>query len=92
MAEHLFHMPILYVEYSGTFGEMDLLAAARSPLRHTRLWYGGGIDSLQRANQVLAWADTIVVGNIIYEDLDRALETVRCKEEKPLGKGIDENE
>lgn len=86
MAEHLFHLPILYVEYSGTFGDMQLLEAAAAACQRTRLFYGGGIDGIERARQAAAWADTIVVGNIIYEDIERALQTVRLE---TMGKGID---
>ncbi|MFD2615589.1 heptaprenylglyceryl phosphate synthase [Paenibacillus gansuensis] len=76
MAEHLFRMPVFYVEYSGTFGDMDIVRKARAQLSETRLFYGGGIDSAEKAELAAEAADTIVVGNIIYEDLERALETV----------------
>jgi putative glycerol-1-phosphate prenyltransferase len=79
IAEHLFRMPIFYVEYSGMFGSMELLAAAKAALTNTRLFYGGGIDGPERASRAAALADTIVVGNVIYDDLERALATVRVK-------------
>jgi len=80
MAEHLFRMPIFYVEYSGAFGDMELLRTAKETLRGTQLFYGGGIDDLAKAKLAAAAADTIVVGNAVYEDLERALATVRVKE------------
>ncbi|ANE48868.1 heptaprenylglyceryl phosphate synthase [Paenibacillus swuensis] len=80
MAEHLFRMPIFYVEYSGMFGDMNLVRKARNQLTETRLFYGGGIDCLEKAEQAAEAAHTIVVGNVIYENLERALETVRVKE------------
>jgi putative glycerol-1-phosphate prenyltransferase len=89
MAEHLFRMPIFYVEYSGAFGDMAMLAAAREALTRTRLFYGGGIDGPERASEAAALADTIVVGNIIYDDLERALATVRVKS---MRKGTDTDE
>ncbi|MEW9702741.1 heptaprenylglyceryl phosphate synthase [Paenibacillus sp. SI8] len=76
MADKLFHMPIVYLEYSGVFGDMELVRRTRNVLENARLIYGGGIDSLDRAQQAAEAADTIVVGNIIYSDLEQALQTV----------------
>jgi putative glycerol-1-phosphate prenyltransferase len=76
MADKLFHMPIVYLEYSGAFGDMELVQRTRNVLEHARLFYGGGIDSLDKAKQAAQAADTIVVGNIIYSDLEQALRTV----------------
>lgn len=78
MAEHLLRLPIFYVEYSGTFGDMDLVRRTKRVLERTRLFYGGGIDGPEKAKLAAEEADTIVVGNLVYEDLDRALETVRA--------------
>lgn len=76
--DRLLSLPIVYLEYSGTFGDMELLGRVKRSLHHSRLFYGGGIDSAQKAQQAAAVADTIVVGNIIYENMERALETVRA--------------
>lgn len=76
LSEKLFRLPVCYLEYSGKFGDMDLVREVRDTLEESQLFYGGGIDSAERARQALAAADTIVVGNIIYEDIERALETV----------------
>lgn len=79
MADQLYRLPILYIEYSGKFGDMDIVAQARAALSHAQLFYGGGIDGLETAIQAAQYADTIVVGNCIYEDLEQALATVRIK-------------
>lgn len=79
MADRMFRMPIFYVEYSGTFGDMALVRKARDVLTGSRLFYGGGIDSLDKARQAAEAAHTIVVGNVIYRDLGAALDTVKVK-------------
>jgi putative glycerol-1-phosphate prenyltransferase len=76
MADKLFRMPIVYIEYSGQFGDMELVRRTKEILDGSRLFYGGGIDSLDKALQAAQAADTIVVGNIIYSDLEQALQTV----------------
>ncbi|WP_133582240.1 heptaprenylglyceryl phosphate synthase [Aureibacillus halotolerans] len=79
LAGRLWEMPVFYVEYSGTFGDMDVLKQAKDALGDkTRLFYGGGIDSAERAKQASAYADTIIVGNILYDDLKAALATVKA--------------
>jgi len=78
VADRLWNIPVLYVEYSGTFGDMELLKRIKNGLRQAHLIYGGGINSPERAMEAAQSADTVVVGNIIYEDLDAALATVNA--------------
>jgi len=77
MAENLFKMPIFYLEYSGAYGDVNVVKAAKSHLTNTKLFYGGGIESVEQAEEMSQYADVIVVGNIIYEDINQALKTVR---------------
>ncbi|HCY7112406.1 TPA: heptaprenylglyceryl phosphate synthase [Staphylococcus aureus] len=42
--------------------------------------YSGGISSEQQATEMAAIADTIIVGDIIYKDIKKALKTVKIKE------------
>lgn len=81
MAEHYFKLPIFYVEYSGIYGDVAMVQAAREVLQDTKLFYGGGITNASRAKEMAAVADTVVVGNIIYDDFKAALTTVRAVKE-----------
>ncbi|MCM2676908.1 heptaprenylglyceryl phosphate synthase [Alkalicoccobacillus plakortidis] len=76
MAEHLYKLPIFYLEYSGTYGDPNIVKQASSILEQTRLFYGGGIATSEQAEEMAAYADAIVVGNVIYENLKEALKTV----------------
>ncbi|WP_059172257.1 heptaprenylglyceryl phosphate synthase [Bacillus sp. FJAT-27445] len=78
MAEKMFGMPIFYLEYSGTYGNPEMAAAAKSGLDKAVLFYGGGIRTKEQAEEMAAHADVIVVGNVIYEDLSKALETIKA--------------
>lgn len=82
MAERMFHLPIVYIEYSGMFGDMNVVKQVSQALDQARCFYGGGINSLERARSAAEVADTIVVGNVIYDDLEAALATVNIIESK----------
>ena len=45
MAEHLFKLPVFYMEYSGMYGNPKIVVAASRVLENTRLIYGGGIKN-----------------------------------------------
>jgi putative glycerol-1-phosphate prenyltransferase len=78
MADKLFRMPIFYMEYSGIFGNMDWVQQAARVLEGVQLFYGGGIDSPDKALQASKAAHTIVVGNAVYDNLDQAIATVHA--------------
>ena len=56
---------------------LHVVAEAKEKLENTVLFYGGGITNQEQANEMAQYADVIVVGNIIYEDLEAALQTVK---------------
>ncbi len=78
MAEHIFKLPIFYLEYSGTFGDAELVQQVSSELNNTQLFYGGGISNETEAKEMAAYADVIIVGNSIYTDFSSALQTVKA--------------
>nr|WP_199484011.1 phosphoglycerol geranylgeranyltransferase [Methanoregula formicica] len=67
VADHYFHFPIVYIEYSGTFGDPVVVKAASEAVDRAVLYYGGGINSAEKAAQMGKYADTIVVGNAVYD-------------------------
>jgi putative glycerol-1-phosphate prenyltransferase len=79
MAEKMFHLPLFYLEYSGMYGDVNLVAEVKKILGETTmLFYGGGISSPEQAREMAEFADVTVVGNIVYENLDAALRTVKA--------------
>lgn len=78
MAEHIFHLPIFYMEYSGKYGDPELVKEVKDELENTLLLYGGGIETVEQAKEMKEHADVIIVGNSIYTDLKSALKTVEA--------------
>ncbi|MFC6974195.1 phosphoglycerol geranylgeranyltransferase [Halomicroarcula sp. GCM10025709] len=73
-AEHLLGQEIVYVEYSGTLGDPEIVAAAADAVDDATLFYGGGIGDYESARRMAEHADTIVVGDLVH---DEGVEAVR---------------
>lgn len=82
LAERIYRLPIIYIEYSGTFGNLDWVDQASQVAEHARVFYGGGIDSSNKARKAASVADTVIVGNAVYEQLEEALRTVPAVKER----------
>ncbi|BBH23958.1 heptaprenylglyceryl phosphate synthase [Paenibacillus baekrokdamisoli] len=85
MADRLMRLPIVYLEYSGKFGDMELIKRVGRMLTSAQLFYGGGIDTADKARQAARIAHTVIVGNIIYDSLEAALTTVQAVHDIAIG-------
>ncbi|WP_442789552.1 heptaprenylglyceryl phosphate synthase [Paenibacillus sp. CAA11] len=83
-AERLLSLPIIYIEYSGSFGDMELVAQVQRSLGQARLFYGGGITDEETALKAAKVSDTVIVGNAVYQDLESALKTVAAVKGRAL--------
>ncbi|MFB6193756.1 MAG: phosphoglycerol geranylgeranyltransferase, partial [Halobaculum sp.] len=67
-AEKMFGQEIVYVEYSGTYGDSDLVRTATDALDDATLFYGGGIHDYDSAREMSEAADVIVVGDLVHDE------------------------
>ena len=67
-AEKILNLPIFYLEYSGIFGDIEVLEELSQRRRKIHLVYGGGIREARQVFQVLQYMDTVVIGNALYEE------------------------
>jgi len=68
VAEKMFGQEIVYVEYSGTFGDPEIVQAAADGVEDATLFYGGGIGDYDGAYEMGQHADVIVVGDLLHEE------------------------
>ncbi|PSP32535.1 geranylgeranylglyceryl/heptaprenylglyceryl phosphate synthase [Halobacteriales archaeon QH_10_67_22] len=77
VAERMLGQEVVYVEYSGTLGDPENVAAAADALADATLFYGGGIHDYDSAHQMAGYANTIVVGDLVHDEgVDAVAETV----------------
>jgi phosphoglycerol geranylgeranyltransferase len=89
-AEHHLESEVIYLEYSGTFGgdeAVEILDEIEEGVSWSRVWYGGGLDNRENAQQILdAGADAVIVGDSFHdvaeEEADLAVEAAAA-----LGEG-----
>ncbi|MFC4449166.1 phosphoglycerol geranylgeranyltransferase [Halorussus aquaticus] len=77
VAEQMYGQEIIYVEYSGVFGDPDVVEAAADALEAATLFYGGGIHDYDSARTMAEHADVVVVGDLVHDEgCDAVRETV----------------
>jgi phosphoglycerol geranylgeranyltransferase len=77
VAERMFGQEIVYVEYSGTFGDTEKVQAAHDALEDCTLFYGGGIHDYDSAYEMGQHTDVVVVGDLLHDEgVDAVRETV----------------
>jgi len=77
LADRYFKFPIVYIEYSGAYGDPEIVKAVGEDLENSTLFYGGGITSAEEAGEMAAYTDTIIVGNVLYEQgVEKLQETI----------------
>ncbi|WP_224447584.1 phosphoglycerol geranylgeranyltransferase [Haloprofundus salilacus] len=77
VAEKMFGQDIVYVEYSGMYGDTEKVQAAHDALDDATLFYGGGIRSYDAAYEMGQHADVVVVGDLLHDEgVDAVRETV----------------
>ncbi len=77
MAEGIYNFPLLYIEYSGRYGDPALVKAVSGSRRKIHLVYGGGISDVAKAQAIAGLVDTLIIGNVLYDDWRSALEIAR---------------
>ncbi len=79
IAEQMFGQEIVYVEYSGMYGDPKIVEAAAGALEESTLFYGGGIHDYDSAYEMATVADVIVVGNLAHDEgVDAVAATVEA--------------
>ena len=77
VAERLFGQRIIYIEYSGIFGDSEIVRAATDAVSTASVFYGGGVRDYDTAYEMGHNADTVIVGDLVHDEgVDAVRETV----------------
>ncbi|WP_435360904.1 phosphoglycerol geranylgeranyltransferase [Haloarchaeobius sp. DFWS5] len=68
VAEQMFGQEIIYLEYSGTMGDPEMVTAAHDALEEATMFYGGGIHDYDSAYEMAELSDVIVVGDLVHDE------------------------
>lgn len=76
LIDKMYAQKYMYIEFSGTLADVKTLETIHRYNESTHIIYGGGIQSREDFVERVPFADSIVVGNLIYEDIEAAINTV----------------
>ena len=77
VAEKMFGQKIIYIEYSGMFGDPEIVRATTDAVEDATVFYGGGVRDYDAAYEMGCHADTVVVGDLVHDEgVDAVKETV----------------
>lgn len=82
VASFIYKIPLIYLEYSGVLGDLNIVKEAKKIVKEARLFYGGGIETGEQASLYTEFVDTLVVGNIVYKNPAVLKEIVRAVKER----------
>lgn len=68
VASFIYRIPLIYLEYSGVLGDLNIVREVKKVVKEVRLFYGGGIETSEQASTYSRFVDTLVVGNVIYKN------------------------
>jgi len=74
LVDEVYRLPIIYLEYSGIYGNAQWVKAIKEQQPKAQVYYGGGIRSISQAEEMMSLADTVVLGNIVYEKPEETIE------------------
>ena len=72
----LLGLDAIYLEYSGTYGNVETVKFTKKFMKKSKYFYGGGISNREQSVEMQQLADTIFVGNIIYTNTQAYLATI----------------
>jgi len=88
VAERMLGQRIVYVEYSGTFGDPEMVRAAADAVEEASIFYGGGIHDHGSAYEMGHHADTVVVGDLVHDEgvdaVEETVDGVRAAKSEPV--------
>jgi phosphoglycerol geranylgeranyltransferase len=74
VAEQMLGQRIIYIEYSGMFGDPDVVQAAADEVEDAAIFYGGGVGDYESAYEMGRHADTVIVGDLVHDEGVEAVE------------------
>lgn len=76
MADKLMHFPIFFLECDGAYENAELIKKVKQELGQAMLHCS--VANKQQAKEIAAYADTVVVSDLVYDDIKAALQTVKA--------------